>query len=86
MKPSILFVIALAVAACPRMPEPDGCRPGETFCRDGRPHVCSQTQRSTPADRPCADIGAVCCRTRSPYGRELSACVPTDRCLPGGAQ
>ena len=74
-------MLAFIVPACPGLPPPDGCPPRATRCHDGVPQVCSPTQRWTPADQVCTAIGAVCCRTTSPYDRELHACVPGDRCI-----
>ena len=86
----VVLPLALALAGCPRLPEPDGCTPRAMRCNNGVPEVCSPTQRWTPADRPCTEVGAVCCATRSPFGREVRACVPPDRCQPeptdGGAE
>jgi hypothetical protein len=83
---AVALAVFLAVAqltGCPRLPEPDGCTPRDTACRGGVPHVCSPTQRWTPADRACAELGATCCATRSAYGgRVLHACVPAARCEP----
>jgi len=77
-----VLLFALLLGGCPRLPEPDGCTPSAEQCRDGTPVVCSPSQRWTPANRPCTELGAVCCRTRSAYGgREIVACVPRDNCL-----
>jgi len=81
----VLTVVCLAaLTGCPRLPDPDGCTPVTTRCGPrGDPQVCSQSQRWAPASRPCADLGAVCCRTVSAYGtNERHACVPQGRCLP----
>lgn len=80
--------LALGVAlltGCP-MPAPDGCVPFATRCSpSGIPETCSQSQRwsHAPPATPCAQRGpVVCCRTRSPWGRELHACTPQSECLP----
>lgn len=80
----VLCWAAVAFYGCPRLPEPDGCRPSEMRCWQGAPQVCSQTGRWTPADRPCSELGAVCCSAISPYGSVVYACVTPDRCLDGG--
>jgi hypothetical protein len=74
---------ALWLSGCP-MPPPDGCPPRATRCSpSGVPQVCTLGQYwSAPRpETPCA-AGSVCCYTRSPYGRELHACVPQGACLP----
>jgi hypothetical protein len=77
-----MLAIAAGLTGCPRLPEPDGCTPRDQRCHNGAPEVCSQTQRWTPADRPCGELGAgvVCCATVSPYGRRVHACVPQGAC------
>lgn len=84
MKIIVLALLALVtLSACPSLPKPDGCPPWAMRCGpNGEPQVCSGTQRWTPADRPCADNGAVCCRTIGANGKEQSACVPQASCLP----
>lgn len=75
--------LSLALAGCP-IPPPDGCPPRATRCSPtGVPQVCTLGQYwSAPRpETPCAP-GSVCCWTRSPYGRELHACVPQEDCLP----
>lgn len=75
--------LSIALAGCP-IPPPDGCPPRATRCSpSGVPQVCTLGQYwSAPRpETPCAP-GAVCCWTRSPYGRELHACVPREDCLP----
>jgi hypothetical protein len=82
------LLIAATLQGCPRLPPPDGCTPRAQRCHEGVPQVCSPTGRWTPADRPCALNGAVCCATASAYGgRPVHACVPVAACLPtdGGA-
>jgi len=74
--------LSIALAGCP-IPPPDGCPPRATRCSpSGVPQVCTLGQYwSAPRpETPCAP-GAVCCWTRSPYGRELHACVPREDCL-----
>jgi hypothetical protein len=79
----VVFLAAAQLTGCPRLPEPDGCEPRAMRCHEGVPQVCSPTQRWTPADRPCAELGATCCATRSAYGgRVVHACVPAARCEP----
>lgn len=86
----IAGVVMLALGAalltgCP-MPAPDNCTPFATRCSaSGIPETCSQSQRwsHAPPATPCAQRGpVVCCRTRSPWGRELHACTPQSECLP----
>jgi hypothetical protein len=82
---AILAISALALAGCPRLPPVDLCPPGSQSCIGDRPHVCSQSQRWAPATpRTCASAGLTCCYTRSPYGRDLYACVPAAACIPEG--
>lgn len=80
-----LALVVYALTAC-RMPEPDGCSPFATRCSpSGIPEVCSQSRRWSyaPPSTPCSSRGpVVCCWTRSPWGRELHACVPESACLP----
>jgi hypothetical protein len=81
----LVAMIAIAVSAtpgCPQLPPPDGCTPSAMRCHNDVPEVCSPSTRWTPADRPCAQLGGVCCPTQSPYGHVVHACVPQDRCLP----
>ena len=78
-----LAFTATALSGCP-LPAPDGCTPRDTRCApDGVPEVCSQSQRWTRGQpsEPCPER-STCCRARSPYGRELHACVPPSACLP----
>lgn len=78
---SVAFVLTLQ--GCP-LPPVDGCTPRDTRCApDGVPEVCSQSQRWTRGQpsEPCPER-STCCRARSPYGRELHACVPPSACLP----
>ena len=79
-----LFVGVMLLSGCP-LPAPDGCTPFATRCGpSGIPQTCSGTQRWShgPATRPCAELGAVCCRATTPYGNEIHACVPASACLP----
>lgn len=81
----ILLALTLALAGCPRLPPVDLCQPGAQSCIGDRPHVCSQSQRWAPASpRTCASASLVCCYTRSPFGRDLYACVPASACIPEG--
>lgn len=53
--PLLLTVLAAALAACPHLPEPSGCRPRSYRCADNpadepagaHPEVCSASQRWT---------------------------------------
>lgn len=58
----LLALFALPLAAChPRLPPVSGCTPSVYDCRDGRPVVCSASQRLEPiGDLPCAAVGGVC--------------------------
>jgi hypothetical protein len=64
--PIVAVLLALAVVAgldaChPRLPPVSGCTPRVYDCRDGRPVVCSDSQRWQPiGDLPCAAVGGVC--------------------------
>lgn len=51
-----------ALAACkPNLPPVSGCEPTVQTCRDGRPYVCSGSQRWEPAgDLACAAVGGEC--------------------------
>jgi hypothetical protein len=85
--PTLLVLLMLGASSsllvgCPRLPEPSGCQPSATRCHNGAPEVCSQTQRWSPAQRPCAEVGGVCCLANSPYGGQTHACVPQAACLP----
>lgn len=82
---SLVALLGALLTGCP-MPAPDGCTPFATRCSpSGIPETCSQSQRwsHAPPATPCSSRGpVVCCWTRSPYGRELHACVPESACLP----
>ena len=56
------LALCLALVAChPNLPPVVGCRVGAYACIDGRPVVCSASQRWEPAgDRSCESVGAVC--------------------------
>jgi len=60
------LVLALAVLVAlhgchPRLPPVSGCAPRVYDCRDGRPVVCSASQRWEPiGDVPCSSVGGVC--------------------------
>lgn len=57
----VLALVILAGACHPNLPPVVGCHVGAYACVDGRPVVCSQSQRLEPAgDRSCASVGAVC--------------------------
>jgi hypothetical protein len=77
--------MAACLSGCP-LPAPDNCTPFATRCSPGGiPETCSQSQRwsHAPPASPCSSRGpVVCCRTRSPWGRELYACAPQSACLP----
>lgn len=59
---ALLTLVVIALVAChPRLPPVSGCTPTAQSCRNGRPHVCSASQRWEPAgDRTCASVGGVC--------------------------
>ena len=61
--------LVLALAACPRLPPVSGCTPSAWRCSpDGRPEVCSASQRWEPAgERACASVGAVCVVERTAH-------------------
>ena len=61
--------LVLALAACPKLPPVSGCTPAAWRCSpDGRPEVCSASQRWEPAgDRSCASVGAVCVVERTAH-------------------
>jgi hypothetical protein len=55
-------LVGLALDGChPRLPPVSGCTPRVYDCRDGRPVVCSASQRwQNIGDLPCAAVGGVC--------------------------
>lgn len=58
-----LLCLALALLGChTTLPPVSGCTPATWRCTpDGRPEVCSASQRFEPAgDRTCPSVGAVC--------------------------
>lgn len=59
MRHLLLFA---AIASChPNLPPVSNCHVGAYACVDGRPVVCSSSQRYEPVgDRTCASVGAVC--------------------------
>jgi hypothetical protein len=87
---ALTAILSLALAACPRLPEPSGCTPSATRCENGTPEVCSQTQRWTAVELNAARCGttpgAVCCATQGRRGRVIHACVPQSACVPEDAQ
>lgn len=58
----LLTLAVIALVAChPRLPPVSGCTPSVYDCRDGRPVVCSASQRLEPiGDLPCVAVGGVC--------------------------
>lgn len=73
---ALLVLPLLALAACPRLPPPDGCTPAAWRCAGDRPERCSPGRRWTPlGDLPCAATGLVCV--------ELA---DRARCVAGGAR
>lgn len=58
----VLAAVVIALVGChPRLPPVSGCTPRVFDCRDGRPVVCSASQRWEPAgDVSCSAVGAVC--------------------------
>lgn len=79
-----ILVASLAgalLAGCPRLPPVSGCAPMAYRCTaDGRPEVCSSTQRWEPiGDSPCAASGAVCVVDRTAH------CAPHAIVADGGA-
>lgn len=84
---ALLPLLALAAVGCPPLLDPpDHCPPRATRCSPrGTAQACSGTGRwHDDGTAPCASLGpdVTCCFTRSPYGRELHACVPRTACLP----
>jgi hypothetical protein len=77
---AIALALVVGHAGChPRLPPVSGCTPRTWACRDGRPHVCSATQRWEPAgDLACAAVGGVCV---VPDGGPAHCAAPAD----GGA-
>ena len=60
---AVAGALALAVSqcGCPALPPVAGCRVGAWECRDGRPSMCSTSQRWEPAGSlACAAVGGVC--------------------------
>jgi len=82
MSKTLLALAMMTLAGCPTLPPPDGCAPHEMRCHNDVPEVCSPSTRWTPAvDRPCREIGAVCCGTASYRdGRPVMACMPARAC------
>lgn len=63
-------LLCAALAAChPNLPPVSGCTAGAWRCSpDGRPEVCSATQRWEPAgERACAATGSVCVVERTAH-------------------
>lgn len=63
--PALLGVLSALLLIClgacrPNLPPVSGCEPNATSCRDGRPAVCSPSQRWHVPERACASVGAVC--------------------------
>ena len=63
-----------ALAGCPRLPPVSGCTPRDYRCTDdGRPQVCSSTQRWEPiGDESCAAGGSVCVVDRTAHCAPIS--------------
>ena len=84
--PAGLVLLALTLGCTPLLGPVDGCPPRATRCGPrGTAQACSGTGRwHDDGTGPCAQLGpdVTCCYTRSPYGRELHACVPRSACLP----
>jgi hypothetical protein len=78
------FFGVLGVCGCPGMPPVDNCKPKTFECRNGKPAVCSPSQRWTPMSAQCNSISndLVCCNTTSVFGgHSITACVPRLECL-----
>ena len=72
----VVGLAALALVGCPHLPPVSGCAPTAQSCIEGRPHVCSASQRWEPA-------GDVVCRGACVVGDAgIAHCAPAD----GGAR
>lgn len=65
----VACLVGAALTGCPRLPPVTGCTPMAYRCTaDGRPEVCSSTQRWEPVgDESCAAAGAVCVVERTAH-------------------
>lgn len=61
--------LGAVLSGCPRLPPVSGCTPRDYRCTDdGRPQVCSSTQRWQPiGDESCAAAGSVCVVDRTAH-------------------
>lgn len=61
--------LGATLSGCPRLPPVSGCTPRDYRCTDdGRPQVCSSTQRWQPiGDESCAAAGSVCVVDRTAH-------------------
>ena len=72
----VVGLAGLALVGCPHLPPVSGCAPTAQSCIEGRPHVCSASQRWEPA-------GDVVCRGACVVGDAgIAHCAPAD----GGAR
>lgn len=76
-----LVGLGAVLSGCPRLPPVVGCTPMAYRCTDdGRPQVCSSTQRWEPiGDESCAAGGAVCVVERTAH------CAPMQITADGGS-
>lgn len=80
----VVSMLGMGATGCPTvLPEVSNCTPRATRCHDGVPQVCSSTGRWHNAVDNCAQTSppSMCCLTRSPYGNNVHACVPSDLCI-----
>lgn len=79
---AIVMLAAMLLTACPSPTPKSGCTPDETRCLNGRPQLCSPETRWVFSDRPCAEIGAVCCLTPSRFSsNNFHACARQWDCI-----
>lgn len=73
-------ILGAVLAGCPRLPPVVGCTPMAYRCTDdGRPQVCSSTQRWEPiGDESCAAGGAVCVVERTAHCASMQITASAD--------
>lgn len=57
----VCLALGVVLYGCPRLPPVSGCAPTAQRCADGRPEVCSGSQRWEPVgDLACGQVGGLC--------------------------
>lgn len=57
----VCIALGVVLYGCPRLPPVSGCAPTAQRCADGRPEVCSGSQRWEPVgDLACGQVGGLC--------------------------